>query len=214
VVDLYERASGTSVFDAVPERVRLIGTVARRIVLLFPVPPALIVGVAGAWNPWNVDVLESGLLGAGVLPLASAVALIGIELSLTFRSWLIRLVTLAVLCLGGLLVGLIVFVSGAVHTHNDPKETVAVSPDGRIRAVLVSRTADYSIDPSYSLELHLDIGFDRSTTILSRCTYQGRELPPVRFVGNRALEVTAPSGRVLRVRFDKNLNPDRVHQMC
>ncbi|WP_161360111.1 hypothetical protein [Streptomyces sp. SID3343] len=193
-------------FDTVPSEVRRIGTIVRRGVLLFPVPPALIVGIAGAWNPWNVDVLERGLTAGGIAPLVVAGALIGIELSLTFHSLLIRLVTLAFVCLGGLLVALTLFVFGLVEAHQASGKTVAVSPDGRVRAVVVQRENTYTIDSTYSLRVHLDAGFDRSTTILAGCTDEGGGPPLVRFLDNRTLEYTGAKGPTLRVQFDKNLN--------
>jgi hypothetical protein len=206
MVEVRDPMSLSSVFDAVPSKVRHVGTVVRRTVVLFPVPPALIVGVAGFWNPWNLDVFESGLAVGGIVPLVVGLTLVGIELSLTFHSMLIRLVTLAFMCLGGMFVGLIVFVSDYVSTHEDVGKTVAWSPDGRVRAELFENDSSSSSDPTYSLEIHLDRGFDRSTTILSGCPTERGGVPSVRFLGNRTLEYTPLDGSPRLVRFDKNLN--------
>ncbi|MYW03089.1 hypothetical protein GT354_33435 [Streptomyces sp. SID3343] len=188
------------------------GRLPRRPLLLGAAGALVLVCAAARWDPFNLAIFQEGVLTMVVFPWALAAALVSIEIAQSFRPlvvwvgmWIVGVLFTAVALLG--LVGWFLF--GGFRPAD--QGVLAVSPDGRVRAVQVD--AHEMIDPKYHLALRTSRGLDRRMTVYFGCV---EEHPPhdVRFVGNRTLEFTAPDGRVLRVRFDKNLNPDTVYRMC
>ncbi|WP_406297784.1 hypothetical protein OG948_19670 [Embleya sp. NBC_00888] len=186
--------------------------IVRRTLLLGPAVVALITWRVAAANPWNLDVFDRGILIGGVVPAALGFCLIGIEVAATFRGFVVRVAALGLAFVAGLVMALGAVVTALTQDDRPAGKVVAVSPDGRIRAVRVDDAASYSIEPTYDLDIRLSAGLDRSTSILSECESDRATITGVRFLDNRTLEYTLSQGTPVRVSFDRNLKAER--QQC
>ncbi|MFI6980808.1 hypothetical protein ACIBSV_19755 [Embleya sp. NPDC050154] len=186
--------------------------IVRRTLLLGPAAVALITWRIAAANPWNLDVFDRGILTGGVVPAALGICLIGIEVAATFRALVVRVAALGLAFVAGLVMALGTVVTALTLDDRPAGKVVAVSPDGRIRALQVDGAASYSVDSIYDLEIRSTAGLDRSTSILSECEDHGATITGVRFLDNRTLEYTPPRGTPVRVSFDRNLKAER--QQC
>ncbi|MGW1997357.1 hypothetical protein [Embleya sp. NPDC001921] len=207
-----ESSSRTSTGAGSERRAVPVAVIVRRTLLLGPAVVALITWRVAAANPWNLDVFDRGILIGGVVPAALGICLIGIEVAATFRALVIRLAALGLAFVAGLVMALGTVVTALTQDDRPAGKVVAMSPDGRIRAVRVDDAASYSIEPSYDLDIRTSTGLERSTSILSECEDHGATVTGVRFLDNRTLEYTPPQGTPVRVSFDRNLKAER--QQC
>ncbi|MFI6587132.1 hypothetical protein [Embleya sp. NPDC050493] len=185
-----------------------VAVIVRRTLLLGSALVALPTWRIAAANPWNLDVFDRGILIGGVVPAAFGFCLIGIEVALTFRGFLVRVAALGLAFVAGLVMALGTVVAVLTRDDRPAGEVVAISPDGRIRAVRVDEAASYTIEPNYDLDIRLSAGLNRSTSILRQCESRRATITSVRFLDNRTLEYTPSRGAPVRVSFDRNLNTD------
>ncbi|MFI6985438.1 hypothetical protein ACIBSV_43715 [Embleya sp. NPDC050154] len=190
--------------------------VVRRLVLLGAAAAAFAVSRLVEPNPWNLDLLERGFLSSEIVPAAIGWCLIAAEVAATARGLLIRVCALAFVVLtavsGVVLAAVAAFITPLFAGPDSTEKVVAVSPDGRTRAVRVDYEETAHRDRAYGLILRVDVGLNRSTWILDRCDKAQGEIANVRFLGNRTLEYTPPQGPPVRVHFDRNAKADR--QWC
>ncbi|WP_406293583.1 hypothetical protein OG948_02975 [Embleya sp. NBC_00888] len=186
--------------------------IVRRLVLLGSAAAAFAVWRLVEPNPWNLDVLERGFLSYKIVPAAIGWCLVAAEVAATARGLLIRVCALAFVVLTGV-AGVVFAAVVAVITPlfagpDSTEKVVAVSPDGRTRAVRVDYEETVHSDRAYGLILRVAVGLDRSTWILNGCEKAQGEIANVRFLGNRTLEYTPPQGPPVQVHFDRNAKAD------
>lgn len=203
-----ESSSRTSAGAGSTRRAVPVAVIVRRTLLLGPAVVALITWRIAAANPWNLDVFDRGILTGGVVPAALGICLIGIEVAATFRALVVRLAALGLAFVAGLVMALGTVVTALTLDDRPAGKVVAVSPDGRTRAVQATGPASYSIEPTYDLDIRLSAGLDRSTSILSECESGRATITGVRFLDNRTLEYTPSQGTPVRVSFDRNLSAE------
>ncbi|MYS84706.1 hypothetical protein [Embleya scabrispora] len=201
--------------DDDPELARMIrmAVIVRRVLLLGSAGAAFAVWRLVEPNPWNLDVLDEGILSSRPVLATLGWCLIATEIVATSRSFLLRVCALALAILSGVMVGFILVayavLASLVPSGRSTEEVVAVSPDGRIRAVRLDYDDGDVRHARYGLEIRMEKGLDRSTRILDGCHRDRGTIANTRFIGNRALEYDPPQGPPVRVRFDRNVKAER-----
>ncbi|MGW1993863.1 hypothetical protein [Embleya sp. NPDC001921] len=187
--------------------------IVRRLVLLGSAAAAFAVSRLVEPNPWNLDVLERGFLSWEVVPAAIGWCLVAAEVGATARGLLIRVCAWAFVILTVsmgvlILIAVAVLIAPFVPVADTTEKVVAVSPDGRTRAVRVDYESNAYRDRRYDLVVRVVVGLDRSTWILDGCNEARSAITNVRFLGNRTLEYTPAQGPPVRVHFDRNAKAD------
>ncbi|WP_436773697.1 hypothetical protein [Yinghuangia sp. YIM S09857] len=177
---------------------------ARRTLLVAPGLLLAAVAVAAEQNPWNFRVFETAA-GSPIVIAPLAVTVLGAELALSFRSFLVWTLAGGLACCAFVMLCLALLLSMFQTAPHKVGRTVAASPDGHVH-VVVTEGGPLDLAVVHRIYLRTTRGLDREVLVATGCL--GNVSADVRFTGNRTLELRDRHGEYRRVQFDKNLNVD------